>query len=151
MSNPDTQSKTENTANERSSSPVDDLLKYRKSIIIGAHIAVFSVSLMLSFLLITNMQFQADWLVYQYPQLLVAFLFVKMTVFGLFKKFRGWWRYVGISDLINIGKAALVSTIVIVVLWVGVLNIPELRRAMPDVAAVSQGVFILDMFFTILL
>src|SRR5690242_14717991 len=37
---------------------------------------------------------------------------VKLFAFHLFGLFRGWWRYVGISDLIDISKAALASSAV---------------------------------------
>jgi FlaA1/EpsC-like NDP-sugar epimerase len=151
MPSSDKHSEVENTRNEQSALPSADLLKYRKISIIGAHILVFAFSLLLSFLLTSNMQFQPDWLLNQYPQLLAVFLVIKLIVFGLFKKFRGWWRYAGISDLISIGKASLVSTLIIVFIWFGMLSVTELRRAMDKLADVSQGVFILDMFFTILL
>jgi FlaA1/EpsC-like NDP-sugar epimerase len=151
MTNSDKQPNTENINNERSSRPSADLLKYRKITIIGAHIAVFAFSLLLSFLLTTNMQFQSDWLLHQYPPMLMAFIVIKLIVFGIFKKFSGWWRYAGISDLISIGKASLVSTLIIVLLWFAIVSIIPLRRALPDIVNVSQGVLILDMFFTILL
>ncbi|MHC4076466.1 MAG: hypothetical protein ACYSRZ_08665 [Planctomycetota bacterium] len=38
------------------------LLRYRKVLIIASHIVVFAVSLMLSFLLASNMQFSHSWL-----------------------------------------------------------------------------------------
>jgi FlaA1/EpsC-like NDP-sugar epimerase len=150
MPNSDKQPITENPTAMRSSLPAADLLKYRKTIIVGAHIVVFAVSLLLSFLLTSNMQFQSEWLS-QYLPMLVGFLVVKLIVFGLFKQFRGWWRYAGISDLINIGKAALVSTVIIVLLWFSVLSITSVRRALPDITGISQGILILDMFVTIML
>lgn len=150
MPNTDKQPIVENPNMMRSSLPAADLLKYRKTIIIGAHIVVFAVSLLLSFLLTSNMQFQSEWLS-QYLPMLAGFLVVKLTVFGLFKQFRGWWRYAGMSDLINIGKAALVSTVIIVLLWFSVVSITSVRRALPDITGISQGILILDMFVTIML
>jgi FlaA1/EpsC-like NDP-sugar epimerase len=151
MPHSDKQPIIENQNTMRPSLPAADLLKHRKIIIIGAHILAFAFSLLLSFLLTRNMQFQSDWLVYQYPQLLAGFLVIKLIVFGMFKKFRGWWRYAGISDLISISKASLVSTLIIVVLWFIAANIPILRQKMGDLPDVNSGVFILDMFVTILL
>jgi FlaA1/EpsC-like NDP-sugar epimerase len=151
MPDSDKQPKTENSDNIYAPLPKDELLKYRRLIIIGAHIAAFAFSLLLSFLVTFNMQFRSDWLLYQYPQLLAGFIIVKLIVFAIFNQFRGWWRYAGISDLISIGKASLVSTLIIVILWFISLSIPEMRRALSNIADVSQGVFILDMFFTILL
>ncbi len=129
------------------------LLTFRKPLIILAHIAAFAASLVFSFLVANNMQFRRDWLVGQYPFFLLLFLAVKIPVFGLFQQYRGWWRYVGISDLLGILRAALVSTLLIVTVWFAVLlQIAAIRRAAaPALAAVSQGVFMADLFGTILL
>jgi FlaA1/EpsC-like NDP-sugar epimerase len=129
------------------------LLTFRKPLIILAHITAFAASLLFSFLVTSNMQVRREWLVGQYPFLLLLFLVVKLPVFGLFQQYRGWWRYVGISDLLGILRAALVSTLLIVVIWfVVILQIPAIRRGLPPgLAAVSQGLFLADLFGTILL
>ena len=82
------------------------LLRVRRPLIVLAHIIAFAVSLILSFLVVQNMQFKAEWLEL-YPALLMFFLVIKLPVFGLFKQYRGWWRYVGISDLLGIFGASL--------------------------------------------
>ncbi len=128
-------------------------LTFRKPLIILAHICAFAASLMFSFLVTSNMQFRREWLVEQYPFLLLLALTVKLPVFGLFKQYRGWWRYVGIADLLGILRASLVSTLVIVAIWfIMVIPIPTVRRALPAaIVAISQGVFMADLFGTILL
>ena len=133
--------------------PPGFLLTFRKPLIILAHIVAFAASLMFSFLVAGNMQFRREWLVGQYPSLLLLFLAVKLPVFGLFQQYRGWWRYVSISDLRGILQASLVSTLVIVAIWfVVILQVPVVRRALPPgIAAISQGVFMADLFGTILL
>jgi len=148
------------------------LLTFRKPLITFAHIAVFAASLMLSFLLANYMTFRRDWLVNQYPPLLVFFLIIKVPIFGLFKQYRGWWRYASISDLIGILRASLVSTLIIVALWyvlfmtlmgVGVISAEEpegttsviqklqQNEQLQAIREVSQGVFVADMFGTVLL
>ncbi len=97
------------------------------------------------------MQFKRSWLVQQYPYLLVFFIIIKLLVFALFKQYRGWWRYVGISDLLGILRASLLSTLVIVALWYAFISAQSIRRLLPNIAAVSQGVFMADMFATVLL
>jgi FlaA1/EpsC-like NDP-sugar epimerase len=74
-------------------------------------------------------------------------------VFRLFKQYRGWWQYVGISDMLGILRAALVSTLILVAIWfVVILHVPAVRRALPpSVTIISQGVFMADLFGTILL
>ncbi|UCF00083.1 MAG: polysaccharide biosynthesis protein [Planctomycetota bacterium] len=154
MAEPDTNTQKNNIPNLSESSVLPTLLlRYRKLLIILAHIIAFSASLMLSFLVANNMQFRRTWLVEQYPIFLLFFIIIKLLVFGLFKQYRGWWRYVGISDLMGILRASLVSTVIIVVLWFVVgLNITAIRRTLPvSIAEVGQGVFMADMFATVLL
>jgi len=104
---------------------------------------------MLSFLVVQNMQFRAEWLEL-YPALLMLFLIIKLPVFGLFKQYRGWWRYVGISDLLGIFGASLVSTFIIVVLWFAIGNIPAVRISLPlGLERPAEGVCIADMFATV--
>lgn len=134
-------------------SPAGFLLTFRKPLIILAHILAFAVSLMFSFLVAYNMQFRQEWFVRQYPFLLLIVLLIKLPVFGLFKQYRGWWRYVSITDLLGILRASLISTMILVTIWfVVILQISAIRRSLPSgIAAVSQGVFMADLFVTILL
>ena len=76
---------------------------------------------------------------------------LKLIIFTFFKQYQGWWRYVGISDLIGIVRASLISTIVIVALWFGMMNTDIIRRSLHPLTAVAQGVFMLDLFCTIML
>src|SRR4030042_5313602 len=82
-------------------------LTLRKPLIILAHTIAFAVSLLLSFLVVNEMKFKQTWLVGLYPTLLILFLIVKLPVFWLFRQYRGWWRYVGISDLLGMLRASL--------------------------------------------
>ncbi|MHC4656717.1 MAG: polysaccharide biosynthesis protein, partial [Planctomycetota bacterium] len=119
--------------------------------IILAHIVVFAASLLLSFLLVHNMQLKRSWLKL-YPPLLLFVLVVKVPVFGLFKQYRGWWRYVGISDMTSIMRASLVSTITIVTLWFVMGYIEPIRTHLPaGMKSPTEGVCMADMFATILL
>ena len=127
------------------------LLRFRKPLIVLAHIVAFAISLMLSFLLKNDMRLERTWLVDQYPMLLLFFLIVKLPVFGLFKQYRGWWRYVGISDLTGILRAALSSTLIIVVLWFAVvLNIGPVRTKLENITGIAQSIFLLDLAGTFL-
>jgi FlaA1/EpsC-like NDP-sugar epimerase len=133
--------------------PPSGLLAYRKPLILLGHAAAFALSLMLSFLVVNNMQFRRAWLVEQYPLLLVLVLIVKMSVFSFFQQYRGWWRYVGLTDLFGIVRASLASNGVIFGLWVLFLYSPSLRRNpyFESLTEVSQSVFMADMFGTILI
>jgi FlaA1/EpsC-like NDP-sugar epimerase len=128
------------------------VLQFRKEIIILVHAGVFALSLMMAFLLVNNMQFTNEWFWGQYfPKALLLFVIIKMPVFALFKQYQGWWRYVSISDLLSIVKASLVSTLIIVIVWVSVAAIEPVRQAVNELFGFSQAVFILDMFATIVL
>ncbi len=146
-----TQQENKNQNPQEFSAPLSLLLTFRRPLIIFAHIVAFAASLLLSFLLAYNMQFKRDWLVDIYPTLLLFFLIIKLIVFGLYKQYHGWWRYVAISDLIGILRASLVSTLIIVGLWWVTLNIPSVRRQFQNIARVGQGVFMADLFITFLL
>lgn len=156
MSDLRTETDARPSSGERSrlpASPAGFLLTFRKPLIVLAHILAFAASLMLSFLVANNMQFRQEWLVKQYPFLLLLVLLIKLPVFGAFKQYRGWWRYVGISDLLGILRASLVSTLIIVAVWfIAILQISAVRRALPPgITSISQGIFMADLFGTILL
>jgi FlaA1/EpsC-like NDP-sugar epimerase len=136
-----------------STTPASPLLSLRKPLVILAHAVAFAASLAFSFLVANNMQFRHEWLIGQYPFLLLFTLAVKLPVFGFSKQYRGWWRYVSISDLLGILRAALVSTLIIVTIWFAImLHFSAVRHALPPgIADISQGVFMADLFGTILL
>jgi FlaA1/EpsC-like NDP-sugar epimerase len=68
-------------------------------------------------------------------------LVIKLAVFYAFKLFQGWWKYVGLSDLIDIAKATAVSTVGVVIVIVNIFG----TRGFP------RSVFLLDLVFTFLL
>jgi FlaA1/EpsC-like NDP-sugar epimerase len=114
-------------------------------------VLAFAVSLLVSFLVAHNMQFRADWFFGQYPLLLFFFILIKVPLFGLLGQYRGWWRYVGISDLMGIMRASFAATFIIVSLWAALLFAPnQLRRTMENITNVGQGVFMADLFMTVL-
>lgn len=113
--NPDKVSVKTFKANDK----VEGFLRFRRILIVLAHLVVFASALSLAFLLRFNMQIERRWAIYQYPVLLMLILPVKTIVFGMFKQYRGWWRYVGMSDLVAIAKASLLSTAILISIWYG--------------------------------
>ncbi len=93
------------------------VLRYRKLLIVSIHIIVFTTALLLAFLFAFNMDLSRKWLVGPFPLILLMALPIKLIAFGLYGQYRGWWRYVGIGDLIQIAKASLLSAIILMVLW----------------------------------
>jgi FlaA1/EpsC-like NDP-sugar epimerase len=133
------------------------LLRYRRVLIVAAHIVAFAAALFLSFLLTNNMRLSREWLAVQYPLLLAFFILIKLIVFGFHRQYRGWWRYVGIFDLIGIARAALISTVIIVALWYAMMQISVIRNLagkneyLRELTFIAQSLFILDFFATVLL
>lgn len=57
-------------------------------------------------------------------------LAIKLITFGWFGLFRGWWRYVGMSDLADITKASLASSALLyVAFWLGFWPRPGYPRS----------------------
>src|SRR6185369_897766 len=86
------------------------IVQYRLVFIVGAQLALATISLMLSFLLrydILGVGTHVD----DFLRALPIFLVVKLVVFYFFDLYRGWWRYAGMSDLVDIIKASAVSVI----------------------------------------
>src|SRR5438045_2973183 len=91
----------------------DALLKYRKVIILVSQVVLLTVTYYISFLLRFDFNIApSDSAIYR-SSLLVTLL-VRLALFSYFGLFRGWWRYAGMSDLMDIGKATLISEPLIV-------------------------------------
>ena len=114
---PDSKSDTEPLAAEQESVRPKGILRYRKVFIILAHLGCFSGALLLAFLFAFDMQLLRKWAIYQFPILLCVAIPVKLIIFARFKQYQGWWRYVGLGDLMQIAKASLLSTIILIVFW----------------------------------
>jgi FlaA1/EpsC-like NDP-sugar epimerase len=81
---------------------------------------------------------------------LLFFLIVKLPIFGLFQQYRGWWRYVGISDLRGILLASLTSTSVIVVVWFAAGWSDAIGVTLPaGMERPAEGVCVADVFATV--
>ena len=95
------------------------LLRYRRLLIVLAHIFCFIAALTLAFIFTFSYSDLSSKrrIVFQLPLLLVAVVPIKLIIFGWFRQYQGWWRYVGLSDLMQIAKASLISTIVLIVVW----------------------------------
>ncbi len=88
------------------------LLKYRRIIIVLSQAVLLALTYYLSFMLRFDFRWGEPYMGV-FLQTLPIVLGIKLGVFLYFKLFRGWWRYVGMSDLIDIIKAALTSSVLI--------------------------------------
>src|SRR5271166_2197733 len=88
----------------------DPVLRYRLPLIVLSQIILIFISYYFSFVLRLDSNFDASahslfW------QTLPLVLVVKLVVFYHFGLLRGWWRYVGMSDVLNIAGTAFVSAV----------------------------------------
>ena len=115
MPHTEMETQTETQAEEKG------ILKHRRALIIFAHIGSFFIAMGLAFTLAFA---YGDYssrrrLVFQFPLLFAIALPVKLLIFKYFNQFRGWWRYVGLMDLLQIVKASLASLMLLVLFWYG--------------------------------
>ena len=91
---------------------IRDLLVHRKLLILLSQTWLIVITYYLSFLLRFDFEpSRANRLLLF--DTLPLILFVKLVVFYFFGLVRGWWRYVGMSDLADITKAATVSSCIL--------------------------------------
>ncbi len=97
------------------------ILRYRKILIIFSHIGSFFIAMAMAFTLAFA---YGDYssrrrLVFQFPLLFACALPIKLILFRYFGQFRGWWRYVGLMDMLLIVKASLASLMLLILFWYG--------------------------------
>src|SRR5215472_6940952 len=116
-----------------------DSLRYRRSLVLVAQIGLFLLAYYAAFLL--RFDFSPDQTArrffFQTVALVVA---VKLPFFYVFGLLRGWWRYVGISDLLDLSKAAIASSTILL----GIIQIGTWPAGYP------RSVLLLDLALAIL-
>src|ERR1700675_523151 len=105
----------------------DALLRYRMPLIVLSQVVLICISYYSSFVLRLDSNFDASahslfW------QTLPVVIVVKLVVFYHFGLLRGWWRYVGMSDVLNIAGTAVVSAVLaygLIVLGIRISGYPR--------------------------
>ncbi len=95
------------------------MLHYRRLLVVGVHIALWTLALLGAFLLRFDFNIPAEYfpIGYVWWGVLVGVRGVAFAGFGLFS---GMWRYTGARDLVALMKAATLSTVIFAVyLWIG--------------------------------
>jgi len=82
--------------------------KYKRQIILLLQIGLASLAYYISFQLRFDFHLERPYSVV-FLQTLPAILLIKLAAFYWADLFRGWWCYAGLSDLVDVGKACLVS------------------------------------------
>jgi FlaA1/EpsC-like NDP-sugar epimerase len=98
----------------------------RRTLIAALHACLIAIAWIASFALRLDFGVPEP---YRTPMLdtLPWVIAIKLTVFYYFRLFQGWWRYVGLSDLIDIVKATATASalVVIAVMAYGTLGFPR--------------------------
>jgi FlaA1/EpsC-like NDP-sugar epimerase len=114
-------------------------IKYSKGIIVVTQLVLLSLTYYFSFLLRFDFDipqlFKTTFL-----QTLVFVLLIKLITFYFFKLYAGWWRFVGIADMLNISKASIVSFLFLLVILYSITGFVGYPRS----------VLVIDMVLTIL-
>ena len=114
-------------------------IKYRTIIIVASQVVLLLLAYLVSFLL--RFDFRLQGLGYRHIilQTIPLLLIIKLATFGYFRLFSGWWKYAGMSDLLDIVKAALVSS---TLLYLAVYFIF-------GVTGYPRSTFLIDMLLTV--
>jgi FlaA1/EpsC-like NDP-sugar epimerase len=75
-------------------------------------------------------------------RLLPLVILVKLVVFRLFGHYRGWWKYVGLSDLVDLAKAGFGSSLCLAAIIYSVFGISILPRSILVIDLVLTVVFV---------
>ncbi len=116
----------------------DYAYRHRSFVIIGGHLALFAVAYVSAYGLRLDFEISPNMVRLMWTTLPVVLL-VKTLVFGYFNLYQGLWRYVSAYDLVDIIKAAVVSSMVfaaVVFLW-------------PVARSTPRSVVLIDMVLTI--
>ncbi len=115
-----------------------DFLSYRRLLILISQTILIILTYYFSFLLRLDTDFSVEGKVL-FLTTLPMVLILKLPLFYRFGLLSGWWRYVGMSDLVDISKAAVTSSAALYVLLI------YIRRP----AGYPRSVLVIDMILTI--
>jgi len=123
------------------------LLLFRRPLIVALHACLVVIAWVGSFAIRLDFNiiepFRSSML-----SLLPAIITVKLVAFYAFRLFQGWWKYVGLSDLIDIAKATTLGTI----LAAGaILATYGYSLSIPGAETFPKSVIVLDSVLTFLL
>ena len=141
-----------------STDPFVSLGLRRRVMSVAIHLALFSLSLLLSFGLAFNFRGEPGWFTGMFLPMLPFALCIKLAVFGLRGEYDVSWRYVSLRDLVNVTIASHISVVVFILGYFLAANIygriyhevmfDTLATGKPDF---RQSVFLLDWAGTIAL
>ena len=131
------------------------LLRYRLAASVVLHVVLFSLALLLAYLVRFDAVglWQQRWFFRSFLPWLPVFVTVKMIIFWRMKLLRGGWRYASIRDIFKILQGCWWSVAIIFALSYVFIDIPIRFQRRPPVFFqwYSKGILVLDFFATVFL
>jgi len=135
------------------------LLRYRLACHVVIHTVLFSLALLLAYLVrhsITDSPvYWYDWFPNSYLPWVPFFILAKLLIFGNLKLFRGGWQYASIRDVASIllGSWLFLLIMFILVYAFRDLNVPSWfgRQSPKFFAGFSRGILLMDFLATVFL
>lgn len=124
----------------------------RRLMSVVIHLALFSLSLLLSFGLAFNFHRNLAWFTTMFLPMLPFTLAIKLAVFGVRGEYDVTWRYVSLRDLVNVTIASHISVVVLIACYF--LGVNLFTRMYPEGSlfpGFPQSIFLLDWAGTIAL
>ncbi|TVR03875.1 MAG: polysaccharide biosynthesis protein [Deltaproteobacteria bacterium] len=115
------------------------ITRFRLPILLGVHTVVFAVSLWAAFVVRFDLMVPASQLE-TLRTMLVPVVLTKLAVFGAFRLYGGWWRYVALNDLLRMATAAAAAT---VLLATGIFLL--------QVSGIPRSILLIDLVLTVAL
>jgi FlaA1/EpsC-like NDP-sugar epimerase len=93
-------------------STLRDFVRYRRPVVLASQVLLFVVAYYTAFLL--RFDFSPDRIADRFFwQTVAVVVALKLPFFYVFGLLRGWWRYVGMSDLLDLSKATVASSAIL--------------------------------------
>ena len=118
---------------------INGILPFRLWIIVSVHLAIFALSYMLTFLLLREkvVDIGAENLLWR---TILPLVFIRLAVFWYHDLHQGLWRFVSFEDLLNIIRAAVISSVIFVT--IGIIWEPM---------RIPQSMYVLDWILCVML
>src|SRR5438128_10430916 len=94
-------------------SPMQRLYPYRRTIILGVHLVLISLGYLAAYAVRFDFAIPPEEL-HRWAVTLPWLLIPRLLFFQRFAAYSGWWRYVGMADLVNLCVAVSLSSVVFV-------------------------------------
>lgn len=117
----------------------DVIVRYRRALVVAVHLALWTLAYAGAFLLRFEFEVPREYF-RDAPMLLAVLLVIRTAVYWRFGLFHGLWRYSGMRDLMQLVKAATLSSAAFIIALVFLVH-----------AAFPRTVIVLDWLLTIML